>query len=76
MAVNYHRLCITLSALLVIIAGVPLVPGDGGRGGEGVSSEVVTRQPSTAPPAESEVTDYSEDSEYEDVVDEGIRHHV
>ena len=75
MMVNY-LLCATLPALLVIIAGVPLIPGEGGV----VSSPDTVSQskPSSSapPPTEADMTYFNDDYDYEeDVIDEGTHKH-
>ena len=71
MMVNY-LLCATLLSLLQLIAGVPIIPGEGG---------VVTSPPdsvsqsssSVPPPTEADLTYNNDDYDYEeDIIDEGI----
>ena len=71
MMVNY-LLCATLLSLLQLIAGVPIIPGEGG----GVTSppdSVSQSSSSVLPPTEADLTYNNDDYDYEeDIIDEGI----
>ena len=74
MMVNY-LLCATLLSLLQLIAGVPIIPGEGGVVTSPPDSVSQQSKPSSSvpPPAEADLTYNNDDYDYEeDIIDEGI----